>query len=91
MPNDPELERLRLAEQHVLAAAANGPVRLPVIIAHVREALANPQAPEAEILTAICNLSDLGKLVPRTLEGYLHYATPAAWQKHATPTEASNA
>jgi hypothetical protein len=85
MPNDPAIERIRQAEQVVLSATRDQPLRLAALSTLVRAATSNPQFPDAEILTAICNLSDLGKIVPRTIEGCLHYATPAAWAAHDAP------
>lgn len=92
MPNDPSLERIRAAEQHIIPLCEKGPVRLTAIAEHIRQATNNPQFPDAELLTALCNLSDLGKIVPRSIGGYLLYATPTAWAKPAPkPSEAPNA
>lgn len=85
MPNNPQVERIRQAEEIALTATNEKPLRLSALTAQVRAATSNPQFPDAEILTAVCNLSDLGKIVPRTIEGCLHYATPAAWAAHDAP------
>jgi hypothetical protein len=96
MANDPRIERIRQAEEIVATLCEQGAMRLSAIAQHIRQATNNPQFPDAEILTALCNLSDLGKIRPNSIGHYLHYATPAAWAKHNAqptpkPSEAPNA
>jgi hypothetical protein len=79
MPNTREIEMLRSAESAVLAALANGqPQRIAAIGESVRAATNNPLFPDAIILTAICNLSDLGKIIPATTDGFLFYSLPSS-------------
>lgn len=90
MPNTPELEMLRTAETAVLAALADGqPQRIGAIGASVRAATNNPLLPDAIILTAICNLSDLGKIDQSFSDGILFYTLALASERESAPVSAS--
>jgi hypothetical protein len=96
MPNTREIEMLRSAESAVLAALANGqPQRIAAIGESVRAATNNPLFPDAIILTAICNLSDLGKIIQSFSEGILFYSLASASERESAqvttpPEEPSN-
>jgi hypothetical protein len=75
-----ESEKIRNIETHVLAECAKQPARIGAIAAAVRDAMQAPTMPDALIITAICNLSDAGKIVGETRDGFLFYRaanTPA--------------
>jgi hypothetical protein len=83
MPNTPEVEMLRSAETAVLNALANGD---PQRLAAIAESL--PTIPAPILLTAICNLSDLGKIIPATTDGFLFYSLASASERESAPMPA---
>lgn len=81
MPNDPAVDRLRVAEKHALDACTQNPKRIIDIFDAIRKGADSPNFPDAEMLTAIANLSDAGRIAGRTLDGYYHFGTPDVWAK----------